>query len=174
MIGSELRYISRSLVKAPAFTMAAVITLALGIGANATMFGIVDRLLLRPPAHVRDPEGLVRIGAEWTRRATGEPGEPFFYFSYPSYKALRDDSRAFGAVVVSTTPDAFPIGRGINASRATGMLVSANYFSTLGVTPALGRFFLPEEDVEPVGVPVAVISHAFWRRHFAGDDAVIG
>jgi len=174
MIGSELRYISRSLVKAPAFTMAAVITLALGIGANATMFGIVDRLLLRPPAHVRDPEGLVRIGAEWTRRATGEPGEPFFYFSYPSYKALRDDSRAFGAVAVSTTPDGFPIGRGINASRATGMLVSANYFSTLGVTPALGRFFLPEEDVEPVGVPVAVISDAFWRRHFAGDDAVIG
>ena len=173
MPGSELRYVVRALRKSPAFSLAAILTIALGIGANATMFGIVDRLLLRPPAHVRDATQLVRIGGR-IPRATGEPGDPFFYFSYPSYKAIAEESNAFEAVALHTTPDHFPLGRGADAARVTGMLVSGNYFATLGVTPSSGRFFLAEEDAAPAGMPVVVISHGFWRRHFAGSPSAIG
>ena len=174
MPGSELRHVGRALRKSPAFTLTAVLTIALGIGANATMFGIVDRLLFRPPAHVRESAKLVRIGAQLPSRETGEPGDPFFYFSYPSYRSLAEDSDAFEAVALHTTPADFPLGLGFDAARVTGILVSGNYFTTLGVTPASGRFFLPGEDALPVGVPVAVISHGFWQRHFAGSSSAIG
>lgn len=173
MIAQDLRYTFRALLKSPAFTVAAVLTLALGIGANATMFGIVDLLLLRPPAHVRDPQGVARIGVEWRARQSGESSEPSFFFSFPAYRALRGAS-GFEGIGLMTTPQDFPVGRGRDAARAAGVLVSANYFSLLGVTPHHGRFFTADEGSEPVGAPVAVISYGFWQREMAGDPSAIG
>ncbi|MFN2565239.1 MAG: ABC transporter permease, partial [Gemmatimonadaceae bacterium] len=168
-VRDDLRYTLRGLAKAPGFAAAAILTFALGVGANSTMFGVVDRLLLRPPAHVREPERVVRLAARMVGETTGGQRT----FSYPVYKAVRDRVRSFEVVAMSAYAGV-PWGRGDQARGLDGLLVSASYFPLLGVRPHLGRFILPEEDVEPVGAPVVVISYGFWMRQFAGDRRVIG
>ena len=174
-IGDDTRYALRQLRRAPGFAAAVIITFALGIGANATMFGLVDRLLLREPMHVADPERVVELAATWPR----PDGSPVNQRTvpYPTYKALRGALLQEGAEEVGASAWSvldLSLGRGESARRAAGVLVSASFFPTLGVRPARGRFFLPEEDVEPVGAPVAVISHALWKRMYGGADSAIG
>src|SRR5690606_28249852 len=155
----------------PAFTAAVVATLALGIGPNAVMFGIVDALFVRAPARVREAGDVVRVHVvrdEGSIRTDGGLG------SYVDYEALRDHARGFASVAAMLFPYDLDLGRGAEAERVRGRAVTWSYFPLLGVRPALGRFFLAEEDSVAGAHPVAVLSHAFWQRRFAGDPAVVG
>ncbi len=162
----DLRYGARMLLKNPGFTLIAVITLALGIGANSVIFSLVNALLLRP-LPVDKPESLVAV------YTSDFSSTQFGASSYPDYIDFRDRNQVFsGMVAYTTTPFSLNID-GTN-ERAFGEIVSGNYFSTLGVTPALGRGFLPEEDRTPGERPVALISHKLWQNRFGGDPGVVG
>ena len=162
----DLRYSARMLAKKPGFTLIAVLTLALGIGANLTIFSFVDTFFLRPiPA--REPNQLANV--EGTHN-----GRPYAYFAYPAYIHYRDHNKSFEALAAhySTAPLNMVIEG--DARVTNGAVVSANYFSMLGIQPHLGRFFLPEEDTAPDRNPVVVISYNLWRRRFGGDQSVLG
>lgn len=167
----DLRYTFRSLARGPAFTAVAVATLALGIGATTTMFGVVDTLFLSPPAGVRDADDLRRIYV--VRRAgmvttpDGGPG------SYVDYEALRDRARGFSAVATFGSVSSVDYGLGERAEQIKGQMVSREYFDLLGVRPVHGRFFLADEDTDAAARSV-VLSHAFWRSEFGGDRSVLG
>jgi putative ABC transport system permease protein len=160
----------RGMAREPWFALTIVLTLALGIGANATMFGIVDRLMLRPPPHVHDDDRLRRVafrvvegGQEWVNIS----------HSYPDYTALRADTGAV-ADVVAMTSRSIAYGRGERARRVKSLATTASLFRTVHVRPALGRFFGDDEDALPSGQPVTVLSHYFWNRELGGDSSVIG
>ena len=163
---SDLRYALRRLLAAPGFTAVAVLSLALGIGANTTIFSVVNALLLRPIA-APEPERLVTV------HATDRDGRGFHSFSHPDYVDYRAGTRALAGLAAAgfaiTT-----MGRGDAAEVSAGMLVSGNYFDVLGVRPALGRAFLAEEDRAPGAHPVVVLGHALWERRFAADPAAVG
>ena len=164
----DTAYALRQLRRAPAFTITALLTFALGIGANATMFGLVDQLLLRPPAYVTHPEQVVSLAAGRVERGFSQKT-----FNYPAFKGIRDHVRGL-ETVAATAGVTVPLGRGEQAQNIRGLLVSASYFPMLGVTPAAGRFFRADEDIEPLGAPVVVISHGFWMRQFSGNDRALG
>jgi predicted permease len=168
----DVRFSLRSLRSQPGFAAVAVLVLALGIGANATMFGVVDRLLFRPPAHVKEPDRVVTVSL-LRRRNNGEEGTQQV-LSYPLYRDLRELTPNAFAQVATFSRSKLALGRGASARAVNAMRVSANYFATLGTQPALGRFFLPEDDGHPTGAEVAVLGHAFWRSHFAGDPGIVG
>jgi hypothetical protein len=138
----DLRFVARSLRREPTFAAFVVLTLALGIGANAAMFGVVDRLLLRGPAHVREPKRVVRVfltdhrpGREYT---TG-------MFGFVTYEVLRAGTPSFeGLAVYSRT--VVTLGRGAEARELQANYVNASFFPLLGVQPVLGHFFNPQED----------------------------
>jgi len=162
----DLRFGVRLSIKNPGLTLVAVITLALGIGANTAIFSVVDRLLMRM-LPVNEPERLVNlIGRD-------EKGGHEASFSYPIYKDYRDQNDVFdGLLAFSET--AMNLSEGGESERVMGVLVSGNYFDTLGVTPALGRAFLPEEDRTPGAHPVAVVSYGLWQRRFGADPKLVG
>ncbi|MGH9769544.1 MAG: ABC transporter permease [Blastocatellia bacterium] len=162
----DLRYGARMLLKNPGFTLIAVITLALGIGANSVIFSLVNALLLRP-LPVEKPEQLAAVyTSDFSSTQYGGS-------SYPDYVDFRDRNQVFSGMAAYTiTPFSLNVD-GTN-ERAFGEIVSGNYFSTLGVTPALGRGFLPEEDRTPGERAVAVISHKLWQNRFGGDPAIAG
>jgi hypothetical protein len=158
-----MRYGIRMLRKSPGFTAIALITLAVGIGANTIMFSVVNVLLLRPPL-VKKPDQLVVCAARNVRGTA---------FPYSAYLDMRQGNPAFSKLM-ACDPDLniLTLVRGETTRRAYGMFVSANYFSALGVTPAFGRAFLPEE--ERYGAePVVVISHRTWQRQGA-DPGIVG
>ncbi len=165
----DLRYAVRTLLKSPGFTIAAVLCFALGIGANAVMFGVVDTLLFRPPPHVTDASRVARLyftqhgrRRDYTSDAT----------SYPGYQRLRNDVPGFAAIAAYWT-DSVTMGRGADIEKVSGSMVSGSFFRTLGVTPVLGRFFGPADDT-PGGTPVVVLSDGFWRTRFGADTLVLG
>src|SRR5262245_29540206 len=162
----DLRYGARMLWKRPGFTAVVSLTLALGIGANTAIFGVVDRLLVRL-LPVNEPARLVNlIGRD-------EKGGEDTSFSYPIYKDYRDQNDVFdGLLAYSET--AMNLNEGGQPERIMGVLVSGNYFDALGVTTALGRAFLPEEDRTPGAHPVAVVSYGLWRRRFGADPKLVG
>lgn len=164
----DASYAMRQLRRAPAFTITVMLAFALGIGANATMFGIVDELLFRQPAHVLAPNEIVTLTA-----GTPETGFNQRTSNFPVYSAIRDYGAGFSHVA-AVADVSVPLGRGDGAENLDGLLATANYFPLLGVAPALGRFFDETEDVAPIGAPVAVISYAFWQRQFAGSRDAIG
>lgn len=163
----DISYGARSLRRNPAFTIAAVLTLAIGIGGNTTVFSIVNAVLLRPPAHVRAPEELVSI---YTSDYSGPA------FSTSSFADLDDfrKEKTFFSGIAAFAPQPVGIGEGDNLQRDGMELVSVDYFSTLGVEPAAGRFFTPDEG--RVGVPeaVAVIAYRVWQQRYAGRPDVVG
>ena len=168
----DAAYAWRQLTRAPAFTAAVTLTLALGIGANATMFAIVDRVMLRAPEGIADADRVVHLRSwrelrDGTRDSSGA-------MSYPSYVEFRSMTDVFANVTAVLGPMDVPIGRGIDAANARGVLVSGGYFETLGSRPLLGRFFSDEETREPTGQPVVVLSHAYWVRAFRGAPDAIG
>jgi predicted permease len=164
----DLRYAVRSLRSTPGFSAAVVLTLALGIGANTTMFGVLDTLLLKPPAHVRDPGRVQRL---YVLRNFG-PGMVFTgtRVSFPEYERLRGVP-AFQALAASFFAQA-SLGRGADARPVDISAVTGSYFSLLGVRPALGRFFDSTEE-RLGGTPVAVVSWRYWRGQLHGDPAVL-
>src|SRR5262245_38221641 len=158
----DLRYGARILLKRPVFTLIAVITLALGIGSNLTIFSFVDTMFFRPlPA--REPYRLVTAG---TKTSSG--------YAYPVYAHFRDHSKSFEALAAHYSTAPLQVGADGDSQMLNGAVVSANYFSTLGTRPFLGRFFSPEEDAVPDRDRVVVISHGMWQSRFGGDPSVLG
>src|SRR5215467_14099873 len=164
ILWQDLRYGVRMLLKNPGLTTIAVITLSLGVGANTAIFTLLDKVLIRT-LPVERPDQLVTFVED----AGGAPA----IFSYPLYAELRDRNDVLSGVVAYDQKP-FSLSDGSQSERVVGQIVSGNYFATLGVRPALGRFFLPEEDRTPGTHPVIVISHGLWRRRFGADPAVIG
>jgi predicted permease len=154
------------IVKAPGFAVVAILTLALGIGANTTIFSWINATLLNPVPGLQSPNEVVALSLG---RSTENP----FPFNYADTVAMRDGQRSFSGLTVYTIQAMSLTGKG-RPERIWGMLVSANYFDVLGVRPILGRTFLPEEDEKPNGAPVAVISYRMWQTHFGADPNVIG
>ena len=168
----DLGYALRTLGRQPAFALIVVLTFALGIGANATMFGVIDRLLLRPPPHVREPAGLFEVSRLEQRDGTLRP---FVGMQYPMYTALRADTAAFREVAVASSAT-LTLGSGSTAEQVFGVFANSDYFRVLGAEPALGRFFGSSEDgVVPTNASeVVVLSDGFWRRRFGGDRSILG
>ena len=166
----DLRHSLRFLLRSPAFTLVAVLSLALGIGANTTIFTLVDQLMLRR-LPVRNPEQLVMI---WTTGPTFGSTQGTRGWSYPMYQDFQQRAPAFSHVFCRYyTPLSITLGN--QAERVTGELVSGNYFQALGIGAALGRVFSPEQDDRVYkGHPVAVLSYPYWVERFGADAGVIG
>ena len=168
---ADVRFALRSFRRTPGFTAAAVLTLALGIGANVAIFSAVHALLLRPlpfPA----PEQLMKVSMT-VPAAHGRPATDDMVWSYPKFVVFRDAQTVFSDVALYTD-DQFTVTGGGDAERDFGERAGARYLTTLGVRPALGRNFLPDEDRHPDGPRVALIGDAFWKRRFGADSAVLG
>jgi predicted permease len=161
----DARIALRGLARNRAFAIVAIASLALGIGANTTIFSIVNALLLRP-VPVQDPERLMVV-------YTVDANNPGLWLnSYPNYRDYRDRNQVFSSLATGTTVSACLSGKG-EARRAMVQLVSANYFPTLGVSPLIGRWILPEEDQTPGSAAVAVLSYDLWARSYASDHKVL-
>jgi len=167
----DLRYAFRTLVKNPAFALVAILSLGLGIGANTTIFSFVNSLLLKPP--VADPEQLVELWEHNVTRGTGIGSN--MQLSYPDYEYFRDHNRGFAEMAAFTGETSGVVwNRAGEGEMLRAAMVSGNFFSLLGVRPALGRGFLPEEDRHGVEAPVIVLSHALWNQRLGADPAIIG
>jgi len=162
----DLRYGARMLVKKPAITMLAVLSIALGVGANTTIFSMVNTILLRP-LPIEEPEAVVTMFAKWRNY----PG--YASISYPDYLDYRKRNEVFSALAVNTF-----YGFGVQADGPPqvliGELVSDGFFEAVGVKPFKGRFFLPEENATPGAHPVVVISYPSWRDRFGSDPNIVG
>src|ERR1044072_8618776 len=162
----DIRFGFRQLVRKPGFAALAVISMALGIGANTSIFSLIDTAVLRPLA-VQDPSQLVEV------YGTANKGADITIQSYPNYKDYRDRNTVFsGLAVYRVNVASLTINN--SSQRVWGYLVSGNYFDVLGVKPMLGRAFSPEEDQTPDSHPVAVISYNCWQRRFGGDPPIAG
>lgn len=164
---SELRYAVRKLLRAPGFTLVAVATLGLGIGANAAVFGLVDAVLLRSLPYP-EPDRLVMAWQDFTRR--GGPADE--WFSPAAYLDWRDQSESFSALGAFTGAGATLTGVG-DPAPVRGGAVSRGFFQALGARPVAGRLFAPEEDTAG-GANVVVLGHSFWQRMLGGDAGVVG
>jgi putative ABC transport system permease protein len=170
----DIRFALRQLRKSPAFTITVIVTLALGIGANAAVFTLFDQVLLRM-LPVNRPQELVRF--EWSGSFSGSAssfgGDEHNYFSYPMYKDLRDQNQAFSGVVAAER-----YSTGISwhnqAEDKETELVSGNYFQVLGLKPAIGRLLTSQDDTAKNANPVAVLSYDYWKARFAAAPDVVG
>jgi macrolide transport system ATP-binding/permease protein len=161
----DLHYGARMLWKTPGFTLIAVLTLALGIGANTAIFSIINAVVFRPRP-VAQPERLVEL-------YSGTAQQPYNNSAYQDYLIFREQSEVFVGLAAYGIRQ-FKLGGVDEVEQVFGEAVSGNYFDVLGVKAANGRTFLPEEDRTPGTHPVAVISHGLWQRHFGTDPALIG
>jgi putative ABC transport system permease protein len=167
LLGSDLRVALRSLLRSPGFTAVVAITLALGIGANVAIFSVVEAVLLRS-LPFPEPERLV-VGLATEPKQNRDRSA----FSIPAVAEFRQASRSFEGLVGLSPQWSLTLRGGAEPERVFGMFASAGVFETLGVTPLLGRTFLPSED--RAGAPaVAVLSYGLWQRRFAGDPAIVG
>src|ERR1700704_3128990 len=162
----DLRYGLRQLLKRPGFTFLAIISMALGIGANTAIFSLVDTVVFRPlpvrhATELQELYGTLHNGADYTLQ------------SYLNYKDYRDRNQVFSGLIAYRIVVASLSHNG-NNERVWGTVVSSNYFDVLGVPPALGRGFLPEEDQTPSSHPVVVLSYGCWQKRFVSDPAIVG
>ena len=169
-VRQDLRYAWRGLRSKPGFTTAVVLTLGLGIGANTAMFGIVDRLLLRPPAYLQTPERVHRVylastsdGRETVERTT----------EYKRYEDLTRWTRSFDRTA-AVAYRSLAIGAGEDAHEVTVGIMSATFFGFFDARPAVGRFFAADEDRTPSGAQVAVLGYGFWQSRYGGRADAIG
>jgi predicted permease len=168
----DVRYAIRQLRRSPGFSAALALTFALGIGANATMFEILDRLLFRPPAFMPDAD---RVGRVYLRRARPDGTERIDNnISYLRYLELRDHTRAFAQTAAVYQDDQRVVGTGNDVQPVAVGLVSASFWPMFDVRPVVGRFFTAEEDRPPRGTNVVVLGYGYWQSRFAGDPAVVG
>jgi predicted permease len=163
-LGQDLRYGVRMLAKNPGFTTVAVLTLALGIGANTAIFSVVNGVLLNPLPY-RQPDQLVAL---YTSSAEGDRGTS----SYPNFLDWVSDNRSFSALA-AYRPDSFNLAGTGEPERVPVEMVSASFFPLLGVRPILGRVLLPDED-RLGSAPVVLISAGFWKRKFGSSPGVLG
>ena len=173
----DLRYAIRTLAKTPAFTVVAVITLALGIGANTAIFTLVNALLLKM-LPVNNPQNLVIVGdpTAANERANGTP--QIEVFSYPLYKQLRDRNSVFSGLCAAASDHHTEVdtgqGNGPTTEKINLRMVSGNYFSVLGIEPAAGRVFSDADDTAEDANPVVVLGYDYWQRKFALSPSIIG
>jgi predicted permease len=161
----DLRLAMRRLRQNPTFSAVAILTLALGIGANTAIFSVINTVLLRP-LPVGHGSELISLN-----QTMGDSTVPTF--SYPNYRDLRDRNTVLsGLVAYAFTPTS--LGLPGNSQRLWGYLVTGNYFDVLGVNAARGRLFHPEDDLKPGGHPVAILSYPCWQKRFGGDPDVVG
>ncbi len=158
----DVRFSLRVLRKSPGFTIVAVLTLALAIGANAVVFGVLNALILRP-LNVPQAQDLFMIERE---RGNGNP-------SYPDYLDLRDRNRSFDGLAAYNV-DMAALDTGDNPSRAWVYEASGNYFDVLRIQPYLGRFFHASDEHGPNSAPYIVLTYAYWHTHFQDDRGVVG
>ncbi|MCC6991196.1 MAG: ABC transporter permease, partial [Acidobacteria bacterium] len=172
---TDLRLALRTLSKTPFVTGVAVVSLALGIGANTAIFSLFNRMLLRP-LPVPEATALVNLASPGPRPGSnncGQAGECTSVFSYPMFRDLERLQTVFTDIAAHQAFGVNLAARGQTVN-ADGVLVSGSYFPTLGVVPALGRLFTPADDVTPGAHPLAVISHAFWVSQFGSSPDVLG
>ena len=167
----DLRYSLRTLARAPIFAAAAILSLALGVGANTTMFTLINTLFLKP-LPVDRAEELVAVNTLDTKNTT-QFGN-VMPLSHPNLVDLRDASHAFSGFAGYSNPVGLAMQEGGEPEPIFSQLVTGNFFHVLGLRPAAGRFFSPEEDRTPAAHPVAVLSHRFWQRRFGGRADVVG
>ncbi|MDE3136747.1 MAG: ABC transporter permease [Acidobacteriota bacterium] len=163
----DIRYAFRTLRKSPAFTIVAMITLALGIGANTAIFSVVDAVLLRPLPY-KDPTHLV-----WTTLQNPEADMHRSAVPHPTYFAWRDQNHVFSGIAATHFTRDFTLTGAGTPERIPGTSVSANFFSVLGVELASGRSFTSEED-RPGGPRAAILSYGLWQSRYAGDPGILG
>jgi putative ABC transport system permease protein len=171
----DLKFALRQLRKLPGFTITAVLTLALGIGANSAIFSLLDQALLRA-LPVRDPQQLVLLqntGTAWSGRTSINGGDMGAYFSYPMYKDLRDQNQVFDGLIAMLQTQAGIMWHQ-HSELVAAELVSGNYFDVLGVKPAVGRLLVQADDVARNGSPLVVLSFNFWKNHMGEDPRVVG
>ncbi|MEO6239209.1 MAG: ABC transporter permease [Vicinamibacterales bacterium] len=164
---SDVRLAGRLLVRAPLFTALVVTAIAVGTGGVATVFSALNAIVLRPLPGTTDGSRLIMLDR---RTPDGSEGVSA---SYGFYRHLSDNSQSLSGVVAWSRV-ALTVSRGTQGHAVPGTIVSGNYFSVLGMQPAAGRFFLPEEDTVPLAYPVIVVSHAFWTTHLHADPGAIG
>lgn len=171
----DIRFAARSMRRAPGITAVIALSLALGIGINASIFSLVDAVLNRKLA-VRDPDGLVIVGDPADVYSSGHGTPDGQSYSYPLYLDVRRSARAFDGLAAVGEPgrvDARINGTSIDAEHPVGRMVSGNYFAVLGVGAAAGRTFDSTAD-DPAAPPQATISYDYWVRRFAGDRGIVG
>ena len=162
----NVRYAFRRLVQSPGFTVTALLSLALGIGANTAIFTVVNAVLLRP-LPLQAPEELVDV------YLTGLE-ESYDLFSYPDYRDLRESTRDVFTDVAATRPVLVQVEADGGIEMAFGEVITGTYFPLLGVPAQVGRTFGPDDDIAPGAHPVVMLNHGYWQRAFAGDPEVIG
>jgi putative ABC transport system permease protein len=162
----------RMLAKSPGFTAIAIITLALGIGANTAIFSLMNQILLRQ-LPVKNPNELVILRSPGPQTGhVSTDGDATESFSYPMYKGLRDTNSVFSGMLARYGFSASVASRG-QTDRASGEVVTGNYFEVLGVQPAIGRLFTQDDDRVPSAEPYVVLSYSYWQRHFGGDPSIL-
>jgi len=169
-IWQDLKYAARGLRKKPGFAGAVVLTLALGVGANAAMFGVVDRLLFRAPNYMKDPDRVHRVYLARTFDGKENAGG---WFQYTRYTDLSRWSSSFD-VTAAISDNEVAVGVGENAREARINAVSASYWKLFTARPVIGRFFTASEDTTPSGANVAVLGHAMWQTRYGGRADVLG
>src|SRR5712671_8157225 len=162
----DFRFAFRQLFKAPAFTIAAVTVLALGIGVNTAVFSLVNTLFFAPPAYAK-PHEMVQLFSQDKK----DP-KKFRGFSYPTSLDIREQNTVFSDAM-NFNLALIGLGQKGDTRRAFGAIVSSNYFSVLGVPLARGRAFLPEEETPGRNAPVAIVSYRYWQKHNL-DPTVLG
>jgi len=162
----DIRYSLRMIAKAPGYAGIAILTLALGIGANTTIFSWINSALLNPVPGLTNSSEVVSL-------TLSKPGNTPLGFTYPDIEALRDGQQSFSGIAACNFATMSLTGKG-KPERVFGMVTSANYFDVLGVRPVVGRGFLPAEDEKPGGAPVAVISYRLWQTHFGANPNIVG
>jgi predicted permease len=164
----DLRYAMRGLRMKPGFTTAVIVTLGLGIGANASMFGIVDRLLFRPPSYLRAPDRVHRVYVAWTSEGAERVERTIQYLRFADFTRWTSSFDRTAAIAYRS----LPVGAGDDAREMTVGVATATFFDFFDARPALGRFYTPAEDRTPSGAAVVVIGHSLWQARYGGRDVL--
>ena len=168
---SDLRFGLRTLRRSPVFTSVAILSLALGIGANTSIFSLLSQVMFRM-LPVADPERLVVFHAEGEREGTSSSDNHEAVFSFPMYKDLRDRNQVFDGVIARSST-AVSLSFGGQTERVRAEVVSGNFFEVLGVRAAIGRVFTADDDRVPGGHPVVVLSYGYWKQRFGGRTDIL-
>jgi putative ABC transport system permease protein len=167
-ISQDLRYAVRGLRSRPGFTAAIVLTLGLGIGANAAMFGIIDRLMFRAPAYLTDVDHVHHVYVSYMGRGSEETTGGFSYARFADFDRLSNAFDVKAAVGYAN----LAVGTGDDAREMTVGTVSAAFFRLFDAPPALGRYFTASEDSAPLGTPVVVLGYGYWQSHYGGANVL--
>ena len=170
IVMQDVQYALRGIRRRPAFSAAVILTLALGIGANATMFAVTDRVMFRAPTMLRDPDMVHRV---YVMRTGAEGEHAMGWYQYTRYLDLRKWTTSFSQVAARSF-GRLALGTGTDAREMMVGAVSVSFFSLFDATPAIGRFFVAQEDTVPRGAPVVVLSYAYWQTRYGGRADVLG